>query len=123
MFAMPESDPNAWPEPPLVTSILSWLHNPHGNPSRARLRGTVERKFVLITGVSFGIGEATAHRFAAAGATVLFVARSKTDLEQLAVSLRSEGRTAAAFPTDLTDPEQVDALGRVPAQPAVLPGG
>jgi NADPH:quinone reductase-like Zn-dependent oxidoreductase len=80
---MPEFDPNAWPEPSLVTRILSWFLNPHGNPHPARLRRAVEGKIVLITGASFGIGEATARCFAAAGATVLLVARSKGELEQL----------------------------------------
>jgi acyl-CoA synthetase (AMP-forming)/AMP-acid ligase II/NAD(P)-dependent dehydrogenase (short-subunit alcohol dehydrogenase family) len=109
---MPELDPNTWPEPPLVTRILSWFLNPHGNPRPARLRRAVEGKIVLITGASFGIGEATARHFAAAGATVLLVARSKGELDQLAASIRSEGGTAEVFPTDLTDPEQVAALAR-----------
>ena len=66
---MPEFDPNAWPEPRLRTCILSWLLNPHGSPSPARLRSAVEGEIVLITGASFGIGEVTARLFAAAGAT------------------------------------------------------
>ena len=64
---------------------------------------------VLITGASRGIGEATARRFADAGATVALVARNADALEQLATEL-----SGTAHPADLTDPDTVDALiGRV----------
>lgn len=50
------------------------------NPARLsdpdKLRGAVSGKTVLVTGASYGIGEATARKLAAAGATVLIVARS-----------------------------------------------
>jgi short-subunit dehydrogenase len=64
---------------------------------------------VLITGASRGIGEAFAHRFAAAGATVALVARTKDAIRELAAEL---GGTA--HPADLSDPTQVaDLIGQV----------
>ncbi len=64
---------------------------------------------VLITGASRGIGEALAHRFAGAGATVALVARNADALAKLAADL---GGTA--HPADLTDPTVVRSLiGRI----------
>jgi short-subunit dehydrogenase len=62
-------------------------------------------KRVLITGASRGIGEALAHRFAAAGANVALVARSADAIEKLAADLGG-----SAHPADLADPEQVATL-------------
>lgn len=46
-------------------------------------------KTVIITGGSEGVGAATARKFAAAGAKLLLVARSKKNLEKIAEELRS----------------------------------
>lgn len=55
---------------------------------------------VAVTGASKGIGEAIARRFAAAGASVTVVARSRQPLEALAASL---GRPAHVAAVDLSD--------------------
>jgi short-subunit dehydrogenase len=47
-------------------------------------------KTVLITGASFGIGEAFAHQLGAAGANLIITARSRDRLERLAAQLRSQ---------------------------------
>ncbi len=60
---------------------------------------------VLITGASRGIGEALAIHFAQAGARTALVARSAGPLEALADRLGG-----SAYPTDLSDPAQVDGL-------------
>lgn len=62
-------------------------------------------KRVVITGASRGIGEAIAHSFAAAGATVALVARSEDRIRSLASEL---GGTA--HPADLADPADVAGL-------------
>jgi NAD(P)-dependent dehydrogenase (short-subunit alcohol dehydrogenase family) len=84
------------------------------NPARVsdpdRLRGTVSGKTVLVTGASYGIGEATARKMAAAGATVLVVARSAERLEDLAAAINAGGGRAVAYPTDLTDESAVGEL-------------
>lgn len=59
-------------------------------------------KVALVTGASRGIGEGIARAFAAAGASVALVARSREDLDRVAADLG-----ALALPTDLAD---VDAL-------------
>ncbi|OBK53333.1 SDR family NAD(P)-dependent oxidoreductase [Mycobacterium sp. 1081908.1] len=84
------------------------------NPARVsdpdRLRATVSGKTVLVTGASYGIGEATARKMAAAGATVLIVARSAERLEDIAAAINAGGGRAVAYPTDLTDESAVSEL-------------
>jgi len=62
-------------------------------------------KRVVVTGASRGIGEELARQFAAKGATVALVARSVESLEKLAADIGG-----AAFPADLMDRTQRDAL-------------
>jgi NAD(P)-dependent dehydrogenase (short-subunit alcohol dehydrogenase family) len=84
------------------------------NPARIsdpdKLRGVVSGKTVMVTGASYGIGEATARKMAAAGATVLVVARSAERLDDLAAAINAGGGRAVAYPTDLTDEAAVSAL-------------
>jgi NAD(P)-dependent dehydrogenase (short-subunit alcohol dehydrogenase family) len=84
------------------------------NPARVsdpdKLRSAVSAKTVLVTGASYGIGEATARKLAAAGATVLVVARSADRLDGLAASINAGGGRAVAYPTDLTDEAAVSVL-------------
>lgn len=86
------------------------------NPARVsdpdRLRAAASGKAALVTGASYGIGEATARSLAAAGATVLVVARSEERLGDLAASINAGGGRAVAYPTDLTDESAVSALGK-----------
>jgi acyl-CoA synthetase (AMP-forming)/AMP-acid ligase II/NAD(P)-dependent dehydrogenase (short-subunit alcohol dehydrogenase family) len=88
------------------------LINPHGIQNVRRLRAAVAGKTVLITGASFGIGEACARLLGAAGAKVLLVARSRDQLEQIASAIGAQGGTAEVWPTDLTDTGAVEALGK-----------
>jgi NAD(P)-dependent dehydrogenase (short-subunit alcohol dehydrogenase family) len=84
------------------------------NPARVadpdKLRSAVAGKTILVTGASYGIGEATARKLAAAGATVLMVARSAERLDNLAASINAGGGRAVAYPTDLTDEAAVNVL-------------
>jgi short-subunit dehydrogenase len=65
----------------------------------------LDRKRVLITGASRGIGHHLARAFAGAGAQVALVARTPEPIHELAAEL---GGTA--HPTDLLDPSQVATL-------------
>lgn len=91
-------------------AALDRVANPGQVSDPDRLRNVVSGKTVLVTGASYGIGEATARKLAAAGATVLVVARSADRLEDLAASINAGGGTAVAYPTDLADETAVNVL-------------
>ncbi|ORA19092.1 SDR family NAD(P)-dependent oxidoreductase [Mycobacterium arosiense] len=97
-----------------LTQALNTVTDHLANPARVsdpdRLRMAVCGKTVLVTGASFGIGEATARSLAAAGATVLVVARSEERLCDVTASINAGGGQAVAYPTDLTDESAVSAL-------------
>ncbi|MEV6305401.1 SDR family NAD(P)-dependent oxidoreductase [Actinoplanes sp. NPDC051861] len=75
-----------------------------------RLRAAVGGRTVLVTGASEGIGEATARRLAAAGATVLLVARTVERLERVREEIVSAGGRAFVHQADLSSPEAAARL-------------
>jgi NAD(P)-dependent dehydrogenase (short-subunit alcohol dehydrogenase family) len=93
-----------------ASQVASRLSAPGGRPGEKRLRHAVDGKVVLVTGASHGIGKATARKLAAAGASVLLVARSGETLRELEREIAHAGGRAYAHPTDLSDPQLVEAL-------------
>jgi NAD(P)-dependent dehydrogenase (short-subunit alcohol dehydrogenase family) len=93
-----------------ITAATDRLANPARIADPDRLRSTVCGKTVLVTGASYGIGEATARKIAAAGATVLVVARSAEKLDDVAAAINAGGGRAVAYPTDLADEAAVSEL-------------
>ncbi|HEY7052370.1 MAG TPA: SDR family oxidoreductase [Mycobacterium sp.] len=88
--------------PPMTVQLL--LHRPAAE--NVDLKG----KRVLLTGASSGIGEAAAELFAAAGATVVVVARRGDLLDAVAARITANGGSALALPCDLSDLDAIDAL-------------
>ncbi|HEY8030585.1 MAG TPA: SDR family oxidoreductase [Gaiellaceae bacterium] len=64
---------------------------------------------VVITGASGGIGRATARRFAKDGASIALLARGRAGLEGAAREVEELGGRALILPTDVADPDQVEA--------------
>jgi glucose 1-dehydrogenase len=73
---------------------------------------THEGKVAIVTGASRGLGAAIVRTFTEAGATVVLAARSKTAIQATAAALTAAGHPAEAFPCDVSDPRQVEALAR-----------
>jgi NAD(P)-dependent dehydrogenase (short-subunit alcohol dehydrogenase family) len=94
----------------VAAKAVDLLANPARVSNLDKLRSAISGKTVLVTGASYGVGEATARKLAAAGATVLVVARSADKLDELAASINASGGKAVAYPTDLTDETAVGEL-------------
>jgi NAD(P)-dependent dehydrogenase (short-subunit alcohol dehydrogenase family) len=65
----------------------------------------------LVTGASRGIGAAAAIELARLGAHVVITARTQGGLEETDDAIRTAGGTATLLPLDLTEGEQIDAIG------------
>ena len=74
--------------------------------SNMRLDGQV----AIVTGGGSGIGEATAKLFARVGASVVVANRRKSMGTKVVEDIEQAGGAASFFPTDVSDPEQVQAL-------------
>jgi NAD(P)-dependent dehydrogenase (short-subunit alcohol dehydrogenase family) len=94
----------------VAAKAIDLLANPARVSDPDKLRGAMSGKTVLVTGASFGVGEATARKLAAAEATVLVVARSVDRLHELTASINAGGGKAVAYPADLTDEAAVAGL-------------
>jgi len=70
---------------------------------------SIKNKGVLITGGSRGIGKRLALGFAAAGARVGLLARSKAELDLAKLEIEHAGGTALRFRADVRDLEQICA--------------
>lgn len=64
---------------------------------------------VVITGASAGIGRATVREFAKHGAHIGLLARNEDGLQGAKEDVESLGGKAIAIPTDVADPEQIEA--------------
>jgi len=64
---------------------------------------------VVIIGASGGVGRGTARRFALDGARVALLARGRAGLEAAAREVTARGGIALVLPTDVADPDQVEA--------------
>ena len=74
-------------------------------------------KVVVVTGAGAGIGRAIARRFGQDGCRVALLSRGEEALEGAARDVEAAGGTALAIPTDVADPDAVEAAAeRVEAE-------
>lgn len=71
---------------------------------------TVKNKVIVITGASSGIGEASAKLLASNGAKVVLGARRESRLQEIDNDIKLDGGQATYLKTDVTKPEEVQAL-------------
>jgi NAD(P)-dependent dehydrogenase (short-subunit alcohol dehydrogenase family) len=71
--------------------------------------GRFDGRNVVVTGGGRGIGQATARAFAAEGAEVLVLGRTRADLDQTVTGIEASGGRAWAHTCDVRDEIQVDA--------------
>jgi NAD(P)-dependent dehydrogenase (short-subunit alcohol dehydrogenase family) len=69
----------------------------------------LQNKVALITGAGSGIGAATAHLMAAAGAKIALAGIPAAGVEAVAQELQQAGYEALALPTDVAQGQQVEA--------------
>jgi NAD(P)-dependent dehydrogenase (short-subunit alcohol dehydrogenase family) len=89
-------------------AVVDRMVNPMRLTDERALRRAVAGKTVLVTGASYGLGEATARLLAREGATVLAVARTAERLDELVAGIEADGGRAVAYRADLSD---FDAIG------------
>lgn len=70
-----------------------------------------DKRIVVVTGASRGVGRAAALALAAAGNHVVAIARTQGGLEELDDEIRAAGGSATLVPMSITDSEGIDRLG------------
>ena len=76
------------------------------------LKGTVAGKVVLVTGGSSGIGLATAHKFAEAGATTIICGRDQDKLDAACQEAKDKGHAFIAYAVDIADMQDCDRFAQ-----------
>jgi NAD(P)-dependent dehydrogenase (short-subunit alcohol dehydrogenase family) len=69
--------------------------------------GRLSGKVALVTGAGSGLGRAAANLFAAEGAKVALLSRSKEEVAQVAAELELIGADALSLPADISSPDQL----------------
>jgi len=82
---------------------------PAGRLRRRPLTPTSNPQVAVVTGASAGVGRAVARAYARRGARLGLLARGKDGLDGARRDVEQEGGQALVLPTDVADPDQVEA--------------
>lgn len=83
---------------------------PGTNFNRQKLKNFLQKKTILITGASFGIGEALASELAVTGAMLILTGRTASKLSEIRDKIIDKGGRAEIFCGDLRNQEVLDQL-------------
>jgi NAD(P)-dependent dehydrogenase (short-subunit alcohol dehydrogenase family) len=72
----------------------------------------MEKRVIVITGASAGVGRATARAFAKPGRCIALLARGESGLDAAKREVEEAGAQALAIPTDVSDYAQVDSAAQ-----------
>jgi len=104
-----------------LSRLLERLLFPPVRLNVRKLRSRLEGKTILVTGASSGIGERLAYLLAEFDVRLVLTARRGDRLAEIKADVERRGTAKAeAFPADLREPEQLEALL---ARLRALPGG
>lgn len=92
--------------------LLEKILFPTSKINQKRLEKAIQGKTILITGATFGIGEATAYLLAIPGVHLVLVARSEEKLVFLKNELEKKACRVSIFRADLYEETQVKALNQ-----------
>ena len=70
----------------------------------------LDGKVAIVTGAGRGIGASIARTFADAGANIVLTARTKEQLDEVAVDVRAAGREALVIPADVNDNDVLEEI-------------
>lgn len=94
----------------LASRVMLSVLGPPMEHDDARLGRAVAGKVVLVTGASYGQGEATARLLAACGAIVLLTARTGERLDEIVSDIDEAGGDAYAYPVDMCELDAVEQM-------------
>ena len=103
------------PDPFTAPSSMTPRNDVYPFISEERHAGRLYRKTVLITGAGRGIGRSMARAFAAAGATVICVARRQADIDAVVAEIEHKHNdrkkpVALAIAADVSDPNAASTV-------------